>query len=146
MIGAKIKAIPTKFAIAMALDADLYVPESQERERQQEWFELRDRLEAFQKMALSSPYEVCLHAYYGIRLTDKQKEQLKLIHKYTKDWVYGHVIENLISVMEDRMTPGRDKAAIGELVVSAVNPKSTSTDKEKVKTGIIVKLAKEWDK
>lgn len=139
MIGSPVKSIPTLFAKLIAESCELYVPDDETRGNEELWQELRDRLSNFQKMAISANFDVSLIAYYGFELDEKQKQCLQIIHQNTKDWLLGHVAEQLLIKLERNSTSGRESAEIAQIITE--NFTKGKTPSEEVKRGLIVKLA-----
>lgn len=139
MIGANTKSLPTKFAIKLAEYAGLYVPKEEELGNEELWYDLRDRLVSFQKMALATNYEQSLIAYFDMELTDTQKEILQVIHANTKTWLVGHVAEIMLDNLE-RMarTNNKDKTELAQLFLDNF---VKDNGKQKSKKGLIVQFS-----
>lgn len=135
MIVSKNNTFPTKFAIAIASMCDLFVPPEKESGNEALWFDLRDKLANFQKMSMSTDFEKCLVAYYGMELSEHQLEQLQYIHDNTQTWLLGEVAEHLLSALQK--STGRDAKDLSDaLMENFINKKGTT----KTKKSLLVQL------
>lgn len=92
----------------------LFVPPEQELGNEALWYDLKDRLVTFQKMAVACSFDDCLIAYYGMDLSDEQEEILEFIYTKTKSWMIGHIAENLMDQLQSKQTSGRDARELAE--------------------------------
>lgn len=104
---------PTKFAIMIATSCGLFLPDQAAAGREEEWFDLRDRLAEFQKLSMSSDFETCLIAYYGQELDEVQIEKLQFIFDKTKSWLFGEVAEHVFTSIQK--TTGKEAKELTEL-------------------------------
>jgi len=129
------KSLPTIFAKAMAMSYDLYIVDK--FERQDEWEDLHDRLVIFQQLATSNDFEICLTAYWGVKLDDDKKKILKLIYDTTRPWLMGHVIGELLEKLQS--DERKDTSEIAQLILDNF-VKSGKID-ETTKKGLLVRFA-----
>lgn len=144
MIGAQVRSLPTKFAIKLAESACLFVPEDEARDNDELWYDLRDRLVNFQKLALACDFETCMVSYFDIRdnLTEDQLNILKIIHENTKNWLMGHVAEIMLDNLErTSRTNNRDKKEIAEMFLDNFIKPGESENKNQDKKGLLVRFA-----
>lgn len=127
MIVSKNKSLPTQFAIMVAQHHGLFVPPEQEPGNEALWFDLKDRLANFQKMAMSCSFDDCLIAYYGIDLEEEQKTILEFIHSKTKSWMVGHISENLMDHLQSKNVTGRDAKEIAQALVELLKTNGKQT-------------------
>lgn len=144
MIGAQTKTFPTLFAIELSIGCGLYVPDDEETGNEEEWYDLRDRLSNFQKMAITSNFETSMVAYYSIKdeLSTTQMEVLQFIHANTKSWLKGHVGAVMLDNLErTSRSNNKDKQAIAEMFLEHFVDKSDGEEgSKKKKKGLLVRF------
>lgn len=112
-IVANNNTFPTKFAIMVATSCGLFIPDHGAAGREEEWYDLRDRLAEFQKLSMSSDFETCMIAYYGHELSEFQVEKLQFIYEKTKSWLFGEVAEHVFTSIQK--TTGKEAKELTEL-------------------------------
>jgi len=127
---------PTKFAVMVATSCGLFIPDHGATGREEEWFDLRDRLAEFQKMAMSCDFDTCLIAYYGHELSEYQVEKLQFIFEKTKTWLFGEVAEHLFTSI--KKTTGKEAKELTELFLD--NFVKNKSDK-KTQKSLLVRFA-----
>lgn len=125
--------LPSKFAIQMAGNVDLY-DVSEEFETR---FTDHDRLEMFQSVCVSGTLEESLAAgYFGKKLTKQQLIVLEAIYKLTNKWLVGKLSQNLLDrldIVSGMAQRGKDVADITEKIMQLMNV--ISIDEEQSKEG-----------
>ena len=88
-----------------------------------EFNDLMDRMRYFQQMAVTSKFEDCVAAYYGMELNDSQLSVLKLIHRTTKPWMTGHIVGVCLERIESSRTQNKDFAESVRVLVEQLGEK-----------------------
>ncbi|GAF70504.1 unnamed protein product, partial [marine sediment metagenome] len=89
------KSLPTIFAMNLGIASGLML-EMKAGVNHIQYGKKMDSMRAFQQMSITSSIEDSMIAFYGMDLTDEQKEILKVIYKSTKPWMLGHVVGVLL--------------------------------------------------
>lgn len=132
------KHLPTKFAKNIAIGCDLWIVDA--FHNMEDHIDFEQRLITFQTMAISCSFESSLTAYFGIRLTDQQKEYLKIIYDTTKDWLMGHITGELLEKLSQKTTTGKEAADVAAIMIDNFVKKDSLSDKEK--RGLLVRFSK----
>lgn len=119
------KIFPTLFAKNLG-EASLLIPKLRRQMLVKDHEELRERLEmmqSFQSMAMACAFDDCLIAFHGIKLTDKQKDALVIIHKSTRLWIFGTNVALLMEKLHSPLCTGRDAKDLTEAIVEHLQEK-----------------------
>lgn len=135
MIVKNASIFPTDFAIMVAEDCGLLIPEIEARQNAQLYIEQSKRLSMFQRMALYANYDQCLLAYFKQDLDDRQISCLQFIFDNTKTWMLSEVCESLLQAIKD--SKGRDTKELIEVFNTTFITKSAD---EKLKKSLLVRL------
>lgn len=93
--------LPTLLAIKLGEKSDLI--DCKEAGMDYDQFnDKMDRMRYFQQMAVTSAFEDCVVAYFGLELNDDQLSVLKLIHRTTKPWMTGHIVGVCLERIEQK--------------------------------------------
>lgn len=109
-------ALPTASAEAVLTSVGL-LPKERDMNSVDEYDNLRDRLIEFQQMAMVCDIEDCMIAYHGIDITDEQQKGLDLVYKTTKPWLLGHVIGELLSLLQVKAANGKEVVESARMIL-----------------------------
>lgn len=99
--------------------------------------ELKERMQYFQQMAITSSFADCVQVYFGLELTEEQISGLKLIHRMTKPWVTGHIVGVLMSRITSDSIQNKDFAEAVRVLVDQSQTKKEGELTQRM-TGILV--------
>ena len=129
--------LPTLLAIKLGEDSDLI--QKQESGMDYDQFnDAMDRMRYFQQMAVTSRFEDCVAAYYGMKLSESQLSVLKLIHRTTKPWMTGHIVGVCMERIDSAKTQNKDFAESVRVLVEQLGEKEDGNIGKKM-NGIMVK-------
>jgi len=119
--------LPTPSAMSIAKAAKLIPPERL-MSNVDEYDDSLARLVQFQQMALVCEYEDCLIAYHGCDIEESHTAALELIHKTTRPWLYGHVMSELLDLINNQATGGRDAVEAAKVVIEGLTKEGGSVE------------------
>ena len=97
------KYLPTPLAKRISQHVGLLPKDKADEDYQQRLVMLTQ----FEQLAMTSSYLDSETAWFGIRLTKKQKDHLRIIHKASPAWIRAHTAAKLSLVLDNA-----DKAAV----------------------------------
>lgn len=135
------KELPTAFAIKIAEKFGIY--EEVNSNNFVELQEREDKLRMFQQMAISSPFEEALLAYYEREFSQEQLQALRLIYKATASWLRGEVVGVLLKKIQNTKITNKDFAESISVILEQLESEQEDGNRkpsEKM-TGLSIKLA-----
>lgn len=130
------REFPTVLARNLAESCDLLVRDEPDMDYRKA-ADLLDRMIYFQRMSVTCKFEDCVAVYYGMTLTDEQLSILKLIHRTTKPFIAGFVVDVLMDELTSRNLNNRDFAEAVKTLIEQCTEQDGGVAKKL--TGIVVK-------
>ena len=112
---------PTIFACTLGEETKLMVKHGKDMDRKK-YIDRQLMMQGFQQMAMSVPFDDCLIAFHGVKITEKQNEALRAIHKSTRPWALGHASTVLLNRLQSGLTSGKDAKDITMALVEHLTP------------------------
>jgi len=132
--------LPTLLAIKLGEESKL-LAKQETGMNYDEFNDLMDRMKYFQQMAVTSKFEDCVPAYYGMKLTEDQLSVLKLIHRTTKPWMTGHIVGVCLERIDNSRTQNKDFAESVRVLVEQLGEKEEGSVSKRM-NGIVVKSSR----
>lgn len=130
--------LPTDFAVKLCTQHKI-IPEKLGGARNQlQINEVTAMIADFQRMAVCVPFEDALITFTGEKLSDKQKEILKIIHASTKAFIMGLTIDACLQAITHR-TLSRSEFAEALKVITELSTVAKPEESGRMK-GIFVKV------
>lgn len=105
--------LPTPLATRVAMHVNLLPKDKKDPDYQY----MLNTLIQFEQIAMTGPFDSSLTAFFGTKLSKKQKDHLKIVYDSSKHWIRAHTLAKLATVLN---TGDKDTVAAAKVILETM--------------------------